>query len=103
MNNIIAEHSEMYKKLILAYERTTNMKERFYICYSIVNEADYKEIHMVISMLKRDSSVNIDNIESFNSVMQLFKAIIQSMSGKIQMRKSFLLDILEEARERKRS
>lgn len=101
MGNVIAKYSEMYERLISTYE-TTNAKERFYKCYSIVDEADYKEIHLVISMLKRDASVNIDNVESFSNIMQLFKAIIQSLSGKIQMRKSFLLDILEEARERKR-
>ena len=56
----------------------------------------------MISMLKRCESVTIENIEGFNSIIQIVKAIFSSATNETKMKHVFFLDILEEARERKR-
>lgn len=102
MKNPIRESSAMYNELCIAYEEIENPKERFEKCYNIVEESDYMEICFVISMLKRCESVTIENIEGFNSIIQIVKAIFSSATNETKMKHVFFLDILEEARERKR-
>ena len=102
MKNPIRENSEMYNELCVAYEEIENHKERFQKCYNIVEASDYNEICFVISMLKRSESVTIENIEGFNSIIQIVKAIFSSATNETRMKHVFFLDILEEASERKR-
>ena len=102
MKNPIRENSTMYNELCIAYEEIENPKERFEKCYNIVENSDYMEICFVISMLKRCESVTIENVEGFSSIIQIVKAIFSSATNETRMKHVFFLDILEEARERKR-
>lgn len=102
MKNPIRENSAMYNLLCVTYECIEDPKERFEKCYNIIEESDYKEICFVISMLKRCESVTIENIEGFNSIIQIVKSIFSSATNETRMKHVFFLDILEEARERKR-
>ena len=57
MSNPIKETSKLYDNLLKIYDKTKDKKERFSKCYNLVNKANYKDIHYVISMLKQSNSL----------------------------------------------
>lgn len=102
MNNPIESTSEIYKELSATYENTPDKRERFQKCFDIVNSASYEEIHYMISMLKETRSLNPNDALGSGDLADILSSIILAFTGKTQMKHAFLLDILEEARERKR-
>lgn len=103
-NNAIGKRSELYKELIDAFDCYDIQvpeahRQRFDRCYAIIDEAQYKEICYVISQIKelehRDPT-GITEVEVLTTVA------INVFAGKVTARGRFLLDLLEEARERKR-
>lgn len=102
--NVIGKRSQLYKELIDAYEcyktgEDEVHRNRFFRCYEIVDEYDYEEICYVISMIKENTTV--ESIE-FSKVKDIIEAVKIIFGFKLKARMSFLLEILEEARERKR-
>lgn len=97
MSNVIADKSELYKKLLEVSEEKDYM-QRFDNCYKLVDDADYKEIHFIVTMLKASENAVADTNISF---LDMAKGCIENVFGN-RARAAFLLDILEEARERKR-
>lgn len=104
MSNPIRETSELYDKLCQVYDEE-KLRERFKKCYTLIDDASYDEIHYVISMLKESSNeddfsgISIGGIIDLSGIMNLLKLFAAS---KTIRRCAFLLDLLEEARERKR-
>ena len=103
MSNPIEESSIVYKALLRAY-RIKDKRKRFAKCYNVVDRASYKEIHYIISMLKEagfDDDVPLPTIGSIDcsAILSIVKNLF---ANDIVRRRTFLLDILEEARERKR-
>lgn len=99
--NEIAQYSELYRNLIVAYEND-NKLIRFNTCYDLIEKATYREIVFAISCIKEcETAEDLDN-----SVPDAIKPLITAMKtvfgSKIGRRQSYLLDLLEEARERKR-
>lgn len=101
MSNVIKNSSKIYAELLDAYE-TENKIERFEKCYGIVDAAEYKDIHYVITMLKESERSGDPSNIPFDSIETVVKALISLFAGKDLGKKAFFLDILEEARERKR-
>lgn len=96
MGNAIAEKSILYKNLLEAC-KDQNYLVRFNKCYDLVENADYKEIHFIITMLKaNENAVGETNVD----LIDMLKGCIDSLFGN-RGRAAFLLDILEEARGRK--
>lgn len=98
--NVIAEKSELYQKLLKAYQ-IEDLGERFNKCYKLVDKAKYKEIHFVITCLKQNAAVDIPKI-SIEPINVFLESFFTGIAGSVMVRSTFLLDILEEARERKR-
>ena len=102
MSNPIEESSIVYKSLLRAY-RIKDKRKRFAICYKVVDRASYKEIHYIISMLKE---AGFDDVQmptigtiDFSAILSIFNNLFANDTIR---RQAYLLDILEEARERKR-
>ena len=99
--NVIAKDCKVYEDLLNAFkENAKNPVERFNKCYDIIENAHYYEIHFIISMLKEFENAGID-LNIFNdhpALRGLLEIVNKSGSG----RRAFFLDMLEEARERKR-
>ena len=101
MANAIEPHSTLYGALIRAYE-IDDKRIRFFTCYDLAHNADYKEIHLAISMLKEAHSNNgVENIAT-DSLQIFLNGLKTVFLNEVNQRNAFLLDILEEARERKR-
>lgn len=101
MANAIAAVSSLYEDLLIAYENE-DKRSRFSTCYELADNAEYREIHFVISMLKEvELNDDAENIlpDSFKTLLSAVKTLLASKENR---RRVFLLDILEEARERKR-
>lgn len=99
--NAIGKISELYSELLDAYEEKNKIK-KFEKCYELADKATYKEIHMAISYIKEDNeSGDISGIPN-ESVQKIMSALLTLVVGNVRGRKAYLLDILEEARERKR-
>lgn len=101
MKNAIAKDSYLYEELLRAYDVEDSLM-RFNTCYEIIDQADYVDILFVISRLKElDCSAEIGGVlsESFQAV---FLAIKHLFGSKSIRRCNYLLDLLEEAKERKR-
>ena len=101
--NPIRRNSELYDNLCIAFEET-ELKLRFDACYQLAKEASYEEIHFVISALKEagfDEDLPDFSVAGF-SLSNLMNALKAFVGAKVVRRKAFLLDILEEARDRKR-
>lgn len=100
-NNAIATVSDLYKDLIEAFE-IKDKKERFEVCYKLANRASYKDIHMAITYVKEDdNSGDLSNIPD-TEIVSILKSFLILFTGNLSGRRAYLLDILEEARERKR-
>ena len=67
-----------------------------------MNKASYKEIHYVISMLKQSNSLIENDLYNGIELTEIVVKLFKSFMGEKYIRQAFLLDILEEARERKR-
>lgn len=102
-NNAIGTVSPLYNALITAYE-IEEKRDRFFTCYNLVEASNYEEIHLAISMLKEAHSYSDSDIENIlvDSFKSFFNALKVLLAGKSTQRAAFLLDILEEGRERKR-
>lgn len=104
MSNPIRETSELYDNLCQTYE-DEKLRDRFNKCYTLIDDASYDEIHYVISMLKESSNeddfngISIGGIIDLSGIINLLNLFTTS---KTIRRCAFLLDLLEEARERKR-
>ncbi len=104
MANPIQATSALYKNLCTAYQEE-DKRVRFESCYKLADEASYEEIHYVISMLKEagfDEDLPDISIGGL-SISNIIKGLKSFIGTEVVMRKAFLLDILEEARERKRT
>ena len=95
-NNKIALKCRVYQKLLDTYEN----EEKFLKCYEVIDEADYYEIHYAITMLKAFESVKIGDT-NIPVLSKLFDSIVLYLSEHTT-RRAYFLDLLEEARERKR-
>lgn len=103
MSNPIRDTSKLYDNLSIVYENTTDKIERFEKCYDLANKASYNDIHYVISMLKENNSLDDAEDSLFvGDFTDVIKSVIKVFTGKTHMKHAFLLDILEEARDRKR-
>ena len=99
--NEIAKNSELYRNLIVDYD-TENKLLRFNTCYDLIEKATYKEVLFVISCIKEcEAAEELDNSVS-DTIKPLITAMKTVFGSKIGRRQSYLLDLLEEARERKR-
>ena len=99
--NEIAKYSELYRNLIVAYENE-NKLIRFNTCYDLIEKATYQEILFVISCIKEcETAEELDNAVP-DAIKPLMTAMKTVFGSKIGRRQSYLLDLLEEARERKR-
>lgn len=104
-NNVIGKQSDLYRQLINAYDCYDNpkdlsvKKERYGRCYEIINDAKYEEICFVISLLKELDDVENTAVEVLQIILEVIKRLLTSKEAR---RNRFLLDLLEEARERKR-
>ena len=104
MANPIQATSELYKKLCSVYQEQ-DKRVRFDSCYKLADEASYEEIHYVISMLKEaglDDDIPDISIGGL-SVANIINGLKSFFGAEVVRRRAFLLDILEEARERKRT
>lgn len=110
MANPILEASELYRSLKPAYDNTKDLAFRFQTCYDIVDQASYSDIHFLITALKEsrftdgmqnalDASVPDAILDAIKTLFNLLRTYVSVDAIK---RNTFLLDILEEARERKR-
>lgn len=99
--NEIAKYSELYRKLIVAYE-TEDKLIRFNTCYDLIENATYKEILFAISCIKECEAAEELEDSLPDAVKQLTTAMKTVFGSKIGRRQSYLLDLLEEAKERKR-
>lgn len=104
-NNVIGKQSDLYKQLIDIYDCYDKPKdilvkrERFNRCFETVDKSEYEEICFVISLLKELDDVESSVIEAIQFILEILKRLLFSKEAK---RNRFLLDLLEEARERKR-
>ena len=99
--NVIAKDCKVYEDLLNAFaENPKNPVERFNKCYDIIENANYYEIHFIISMLKEfeNAGPNPQIIIEIPAV----KALLEIVNSNGRGRRAFFLDMLEEARERKR-
>lgn len=101
MANAIAATSELYEALLIAYD-ITDKRARFDACYQIVDQAEYMEIHYVISMLKEFENTGDTSSIPIEKIEKILKTVTALFAGKEAGRRAYLLDILEEARDRKR-
>ena len=105
MANPIRETSKLYDDLCTACEKT-KLRERFEKCFELVEAASYEEIHYVISMLKEVEytedleGISIGGIVDLSGIINALKIMFSSRTARSH---AFLMDILEEARERKRN
>ena len=100
--NEIAKVSELYHKLITAYEIEDKIV-RFTTCYDLIDKATYKDVLFAISCVKECEAVSeLDNAlpEGIRTLVTAMKTVFAS---KVDRRQSYLLDLLEEAKERKRT
>ncbi len=97
--NFIAKASKVYENLLEAYN-SSDPVERFLKCFEILEKADYLEVHFAITMLKEINSKELPSSDNalVNSIIKLATTCTSSTVG----RRAYLLDMLEEARERKR-
>ena len=102
MSNPIRDTSKLYDDLSAIYENTSDKIERFKKSYALADEADYNDIHYVISMLRENSSLGAEDSIFAGDFTDIIKSVLKAFTGKTHMKHAFLLDILEEARERKR-
>ena len=102
MSNPIRDTSKLYDDLSATYENTSDKIERFKKCYALADKASYNDIHYVITMLKENYSLGAEDSLFAGDLTDTIKGILKAFTGKIHMKHAFLLDILEEARERKR-
>lgn len=102
MSNPIRNTSTLYDSLSTVYENTTDKIERFQKCYDLANEANYTDIHYVISMLRENNSLGAEDSLFAGDFTDMLRSLLKAFTGKTHMKHAFLLDILEEARERKR-
>lgn len=97
--NAIAKECKVYEDLLNAFnDNKNNPVERFNKCYDVINTASYYEIHFIISMLKDFEGGD----PSFNTNILGIVDLINAINSSGKSRRAFLLDMLEEARERKR-
>ena len=101
MENTIAATSELYEELLKAYD-IKDKRARFDACYQIVDKAEYSEIHYVISMLKEFENTGDTSSIPIEKIEHILKTVTTLFAGKEAGRRAYLLDILEEARDRKR-
>ena len=99
--NPISSSSKLYEKLLEAYN-TQDKRVRFESCYQLVDQAEYIEIHYVISMLKEFNSTGDTSSLPLDHLEEILNPLTSLFAGNAEGRRAFLLDILEEARERKR-
>ena len=100
--NEIAKHSELYRGLIAAYEIDDKVV-RFNTCYDLIENATYKDILFAISCVKEcEAASELDNALP-ESIRMLVTALKTVFASKVDRRQSYLLDLLEEAKERKRN
>lgn len=105
MANPIRETSKLYDELCIACEKM-KLRERFDKCYTLIDNASYEEIHYVISMLKEVEctedldGISIGGIVDLSGIINALKIMFSSRTARSH---AFLMDILEEARERKRA
>ena len=92
MGKYLAQRSRLYKKLLKA-KKIDDRKERFDFFYDLIDNAEYKEIHFIISAKKELEAIKIPNEKIQPYIEQLFA---------VRGFNAFLMDLLEEARERKR-
>lgn len=102
MSNPIRDTSKLYNDLSTAYENTSDKIERFEKCYILADKATYNDIHYVISMLRENNSLGAEDSLFAGDFTDIVKGVLKAFTGKTHMKHAFLLDILEEARERKR-
>lgn len=102
MSNPIRDTSILYDSLSTVYENTTDKIVRFQKCYDLANEANYTDIHYVISMLRENNSLGAEDSLFAGDFTDMLRSLLKAFTGKTHMKHAFLLDILEEARERKR-
>ncbi len=97
--NYIAKDCKVYEDLLNAYnENMDNPVERFYKCYDVIDKANYFEIHFIITLLKEFEGATFSSETDISGIKELLELI--NHEGK--SRRAFILDMLEEARERKR-
>ena len=101
MGNAIAATSELDSQLIEAYE-IDGRYSRFCACYDIVDQAEYKEINYAIALLKEFEGTPDGSEIELKGLGDLVTILKTLFASKEIRRKAYLLDILEEARERKR-
>ena len=101
MANSIAATSELYEKLLEAY-KTQDKLSRFERCYQIADQAEYTDIHYVLTMLREVAYTGDVSSVPFEHIERILKVAIALFDRKGAGRRAFLMDILEEARERKR-
>ena len=97
--NVIAKDCKVYSDLLNAYKNNlSNPVERFFKCYDIIDKASYHEIHFIITLLKEFKGANFFS----NTDLPLIKEFLDFINRNGTSRRAFILDLLEEARERKR-
>ena len=102
-SNAIAKDSTLYNQLINVYRDEKDKRKCFESCYKIIEEADYFEIHFLITRLKEFYNDGFDDFSaSLPEPISFVNMINYAFNSESLKRKAFLLDILEEARERKR-
>ncbi len=103
--NRIALNNEHYKLLLETYkDLEKEPMNQFVHCYETIDKMKYIDIHFIITSLKA-----FETASSLPFAGELVDATLQpilDLIGCVQNdkgRRAFLLDLLEEARERKRS
>lgn len=97
----ISDNSPLYENLIETYN-TYKDKERFEKCYEIVDGSSYKDIHHLITMLKEFQGSAAEIELPNDTVKALSQFLINFFNKSYFARTAYLMDILEEARCRKR-
>ena len=106
-NNYLGQRSELYNKLLEA-EKIKDRYERFVECYEVIEDASYVEIHFIISAIKELEAIDESSVKlvlgEFTINVDIIAIIVSLLEllHKKKGYKAFLVDLLEEARERKR-
>lgn len=103
--NVIGMQSDLYKQLLDVYtcydaNVPSVKRERYARCYEIVDNSSYYEICFVISRMKELKDIENTAVEGLQVIIELINRLFVSKEA---IRDRFLLGILEEARERKRT
>ena len=96
VKNFIAKNSPLYGELLEAVKIKDSL-ERFETCYDLIHAANYEDIHYIITTLKELKATGKTPIKITDTITSFFELFL-GKSGE----KAILMDLLKEARKRKR-